>query len=226
MEAKNIEAKKEKINKRDWIEIDYTCRIIDTNEIFDTTLKEVAEKAGIANEKKEFKPLTICVGENFVPAGLDEYLIGKEVGFQGKIALKPEKAFGFKNPKFVTLISRNKFLEQGIEPVAGLNVVVDGLMGRILTVTGGRVLVDFNHPLAGKDVEYEFKINRKVEDKKDQLAALFKFYNIEKEFEFIENANKAKIKLQKEEAFPKEFETLLISKAKDLIGIDLEFITS
>ena len=44
-----------------------------------------------------------------------------------------------------------------------------GIMGKVISVAGGRTLVDFNNPLSGRDLIYEVEVNRKVEDKKEQL---------------------------------------------------------
>jgi len=52
-----------------------------------------------------------------------------------------------------------------------LQVDVDGEVGTITRVSGGRVIVNFNHPLAGKEVIYDFKILKKVEDKSEQIKS-------------------------------------------------------
>jgi len=62
-----------------------------------------------------------------------------------------------------------KFLEQKINPVPGMTVEIDNYTGLIKSVSGGRVLVDLNHPLAGKNVSYEVTIIRKVEDLKEKV---------------------------------------------------------
>jgi FKBP-type peptidyl-prolyl cis-trans isomerase SlyD len=58
--------------------------------------------------------------------------------------------------------------------VPGLVVVLENnLPGRIQSVSGGRVRIDFNHELAGKTLEYELKIEEKIADEKDKIKALF-----------------------------------------------------
>ncbi|ELY98971.1 FKBP-type peptidylprolyl isomerase [Natrialba chahannaoensis JCM 10990] len=53
---------------------------------------------------------------------------------------------------------------------------VDGQQGYISTIIGGRARVDFNHPLAGEDVEYEFEVLDVVDDREQQAAGLFEMY--------------------------------------------------
>ena len=54
----------------------------------------------------------------------------------------------------------------------GLEIDVDGQKGIIRSASGGRVIVDFNHPLSSKDVTYEVDIKRKVTDQKEQTEAI------------------------------------------------------
>ena len=83
-----------------------------------------------------------------------------------------------------------EFTKQKIQPMPGMQLNLDGFMGRIISVTGGRTLVDFNNPLAGKDLVYEVEIKRKITDKKEQLQG---FLNI--------LFKDAKVELKEDEAF-------------------------
>ena len=105
--------------------------------------------------------------------GIDDALIGKGPG-QFKVELKPENAFGNKDAKLIQLIPTNKFRQQKIQPMPGLQVNIDGVFGIIKTVSGGRTLVDFNHPLAGKELVYDVKINRMVDDNGEKIKAFLK----------------------------------------------------
>ena len=87
-----------------------------------------------------------------------------------------EDAFGRKDTKLIQLIPTSKFRQQNIQPFPGLQLNIDGMFGTVKTVSGGRCLVDFNHPLSGKDLVYEVKLTRIVHDSKEKLAALLKIY--------------------------------------------------
>jgi len=161
------------IKKHDFVEIEYTGRLKDTNEVFDTTDVNTAKEAQIFSEKGEYSPVIICIGEHQILKGIDEFLEGKEPG-KYTLDLPAAKAFGAKNPKLVTMVPTSKFTEQGIKPVPGLRLNIDNYVGIVKTVSGGRTVVDFNHPLAGRDVSYDLKANRIVTEKKAQVEALLK----------------------------------------------------
>ncbi|MDP6670725.1 MAG: hypothetical protein QGI60_02825, partial [archaeon] len=74
------------------------------------------------------------------------------------------------------VIPLREFKKQKMQPVPGLIVEIDNRQGRVQSVSGGRVRVDFNHPLAGKDLEYEIKIEKEITGAKDQVNALFEKY--------------------------------------------------
>lgn len=156
------------MKKGDFIEIDYVGKTDGT--VFDTTIKAEAEKAGL-NPKNEYKPAIICLGEKQLLPGLDEFLIGKELGSY-TVELPAGKAFGKKDTKLLKLIPRQKFKEAKIEPFSGLEVNIDNHYGIVRSVSGGRVTVDFNHPLAGKDLTYEVTVKRVVQDTQEQVNSI------------------------------------------------------
>ena len=56
----------------------------------------------------------------------------------------------------------------------GLQVNIDGIFGIIKTVSGGRTLVDFNHPLSGKELSYDVKIIKMINDDNEKIRAYLK----------------------------------------------------
>ena len=214
------------IKKNDFVEIEYTGRLKEENIIFDTTSEKTAKESNMLNENTDYGPVTVCIGHEQVLRGIDDALIGKEAGKEYKIDLKPGQAFGNKDAKLIQLIPTGRFRQQKIQPMPGLQVNIDGVFGIIKTVSGGRTLVDFNHPLAGKELSYKVKINRKVDDKKEQLIGYLKLVLAAKELEAEITDNKAKITLKME--LPKEAQEELKSKLKEVIGgiSDIEFTVS
>ena len=158
----------EKVKEHDFIELSYTGRLADGT-VFDTTLKEVAEKKGLTTQNKKFGPLTVCVGEKQLLPGLDEELVGKEIGKDFIVELSQEKAFGKRDVKKIQLVPLSTFKEHKLNPYPGLQVDFDGKIGTVMRATGGRVMVNFNHPLAGKDIVYECKVVGTVTDLKEQI---------------------------------------------------------
>jgi len=158
------------IKNGDFIELDYTGRLADDGTVFDTTMEDVAQKAGL-DPKAQYRPVIICVSEGQLLQGIDEYLKGKQFG-KHTITLPPEKAFGKKDTKLLKLIPKQKFKESKLEPRVGLEVNVDNHYGVIRSVSGGRITVDFNHPLAGNALVYDVDVKGTVTDPAKQVEAL------------------------------------------------------
>ena len=160
------------IKENDFVEVEYTGKITDGNIVFDTTSESEAKAAGIYNAQSQYKPIIICVGHQHIIKGIDQFIIGKELNKEYTIDIKPEEGFGKKKADLLQLIATPKFRKHGINPVPGLQVNVDNTIGIIKTVTGGRTLVDFNHPCAGKDLTYKVKVTKFITDAKEKVKAL------------------------------------------------------
>jgi len=160
------------LKKNDFVEIEYTGKVKETGMIFDTTNEVVAKENNFHNSKMKYGPMIVCIGQGQALKGLDKALEGKEVGKDYSVEISAEEGFGKKDPKLVQLIPSNKFKSANIRPVPGLQINVDGQIGTIKTVSGGRCMVDFNHPLTSKDLIYDFKIVSEITDKEKQVSSL------------------------------------------------------
>lgn len=195
-----------KTKQNDFIEIDYIGTIKETGEIFDLTIEKEAKDLKVYNPKGEYKPLILCLGKEDVVKGFDEQLIGKETNKQYTIEVPQEKAFGKKNPKLMRIVSTNIFRKQKINPVPGLQVNLGNMIGTIRTVTGGRTIIDLNHPLAGKTLVYKVKINRIIKDDKEKLEGFLKLHLNLKEIKLSLKEGKAEIDKEIPEEFSKQLE--------------------
>src|SRR3989338_7882631 len=149
----------EPIKKYDFVEIEYTGKLREDGAIFDTTDEKVAKEHNL-HSHSDYGPVVICVGEEQLLKGIDKSLEGKGIGDEYDADIRPEDAFGSKDARLIQLIPTNKFKQQKIQPMQGMQLNIDGMLGIVKTVSGGRTLVDFNHPLAGKELSYKIKINR------------------------------------------------------------------
>jgi FKBP-type peptidyl-prolyl cis-trans isomerase 2 len=150
----------------DFIKIHYTGKLQDGT-VFDTT---DAKQAPHLEGTKPLGPVTICVGERMLIAGLDDALIGKSGKFS--VTVPAENAFGKKDPKLLKIVPTEQLHQQQINPTPGLQLNIDGQYGVVRSSSGGRTVVDFNHPLASQDVTYDVEILGKIEDGKEQIKAL------------------------------------------------------
>jgi len=203
------------IKKGDFIEIEFTGKIKDGGEVFDTNVKRVAEENNF--EIKNIKPFILAIGQKMLPKGFDEDLEGKEAGKEYTLELKPEEAFGKRNREMIKMIPTKRFLEQRINPERGMQLSLDGQLVKVLSNSGGRTLVDFNNPLAGKEVIYEYKILREVKDQKEKIDGLQDFL-FKKVFDFEIKNQKIIFKVEKQfEPFVKVFS----SKFKEVLGLEV-----
>ena len=69
-----------------------------------------------------------------------------------------------------------EFKKQGMKPEVGMAITSDGTTGIIRSVSGGRVRVDFNHELAGKNLEYNIKVIKEIEDDVDKVKSMIELH--------------------------------------------------
>lgn len=202
------------IEKNTFIEIEFDGKIKD-GDLFDSTNQKNAEKLGV--EKEKLKPLIVSVGNDMVVKGLDKEFLKNEVGKDYEIELKPEEAFGKRDPKLIQMVPLKNFLDEKINPQRGMQFSLDGRVAKVLSVSGGRVMVDFNNILAGKNIVYNYKITRKVDDLKERFDSLQQFF-FKKVFDSEVKQEKIHVKVDKK--FAQLFE-IMKDKFKEILGKEI-----
>ncbi len=157
----------------DFVEIDYTARTVESGDLVDTTDPDVAEEEGVETDQ-EFAPRTIVLGEGHIFESVEDDIIGSEVGDSGSVTVPATEAFGEYDDEQVRTISKDKIPEDDRYP--GAQVQIDQQQGFVETIIGGRARVDFNHPLAGEDIEYEYEILSEVQDRQEQAEGLLNMF--------------------------------------------------
>ncbi len=203
--------------EKDFVEIDYVGKIKESSQIFDLTDKDLAKKENIYNEHSKYGPKVICLGEKQIIPKLDSFLIGKDIGKSYTLELKSEEAFGKKDSSLIKIIPSSVLTKQRIQPFPGLQINASGLFGTVRSVAGGRVTVDFNHPLAGKNLVYELKLNKIVTNDDEKLKALVEnmLDLTSEDYEVKKENNKVTIKLKHK--LPSKAKEDFKKKTKELI---------
>ncbi|MEM3459334.1 MAG: FKBP-type peptidyl-prolyl cis-trans isomerase [Candidatus Bathyarchaeia archaeon] len=160
------------LQKGDFILIDYTAKVKETGEVFDTTIEETAKKERLYKEGEIYEPKLVVIGESWVLKALDESLATMEINKPTTVEIPPEKAFGARDSEKVKRISLKHLADKGITPSLGMRIEHDGKMATIRAIGAGRALLDFNPPLAGKTLIYEVSIKKKLETTEEKIAAL------------------------------------------------------
>lgn len=128
------------------VSIDYTLYLADKTEV-ESTLGEA--------------PLTYTQGGGTIPAALQDALLGLRVGSTKEVTLSAKEAFGLVDPKAFQEVAKNRVPEGARSVGMFLNArdqSGNSYRVRVHDVKADTVVLDFNHPLAGKTLIFDVKI--------------------------------------------------------------------
>jgi len=160
------------LQKGDFILINYTAKVKETNEVFDTTNEEVAKKEHLHKEGEIYEPNLVVIGEGWVLKALDDSLTTMEINKPATVEIPPDKGFGQRDPEKMRRVPLKQLLAKEINPVIGARIEYQGKMASVRAIGAGRVLLDFNPPLAGKTLIYDATVNKKLESNEEKIGAL------------------------------------------------------
>jgi FKBP-type peptidyl-prolyl cis-trans isomerase 2 len=120
--------------------------------------------------------LPLVVGVNYTLRGIDKALLVMQVGDKKTIEILSEDGFGNRDERLIRLVPLSEFKKHNTDPMPGMVVEADNMRGKVMSVSGGRVKVDFNHPLSGKTLIYDIEIKQKLEDVESKIKALVKMH--------------------------------------------------
>jgi peptidylprolyl isomerase len=122
------------------------------------------------------KPIEFMIGAGKMIPALEKAIMGLKVGAKKKIAIKAADAYGEYDKNAVQEVPKDQF-PKDLKLAVGQLYKVDSPMGQrtvtIIAMTDKSVSVDFNHPLAGKDLTFEIEIVKIRDATKAELAAAF-----------------------------------------------------
>lgn len=147
------------VMKGDLVTVEYVGTF-DDGKVFDTSMEEVAVKAGVKDPKRLYEPTEFRVGSGEMIAGFEDAVMGMEMGEVKKVAIPPEKAYGPRDPERVRKFQLAQFKRSGVSPKAGQQFAINNEPGTITSIKGDEVEVDFNHPMAGKTLHFEITVKK------------------------------------------------------------------
>ena len=156
--------------------LDYTVIDKETGAVIETTNEEVARNANIYRAEEVYRPALVIIGETKLFEPLEQALMNADEGAEIEVEVPPEKAYGQRDPSKVRVMSIREFHRHGIVPTPGDVVEVDGQRARVVSVSGGRVTLDFNHPLAGKTLLIRAKVVKVIRDDAEKIRQLLLRY--------------------------------------------------
>ena len=129
----------------------------------------------VFGQSEKDKPLEFMVGAKSILPALEKELLGMKVGDKKKITLKAADAYGEYDKAALKEFPRSMFPKDSTFAV-GERFLVETPNGpypiKIAEVKDKTVLVDFNHPLAGKDLTFDVQIITIRDATKEELAQL------------------------------------------------------
>ena len=163
-------------SKSSLILVDYTAKVKDTDDIFDTTIEADAKKHSIYEENVKYRPKLVSIGEVSYPVlkGLDEALAKTSVGEKLTVEVTPDKGFGERDTKKVRMIPVRKLGEDAEKVSVGDTIEVDNKRGIIRYIGSGRVQVDYNHRYAGKTILYDVNVIKSLDSPSDKVDGILK----------------------------------------------------
>lgn len=141
------------ISKGDKVKVDYEGRL-ESGEVFDSSTRDGTST-----------PLEFEVGSGMVIKGFDEGVIGMKEGEEKEIVIEPKEAYGERDDARQQEIPKSslpqEILDKGLNP--GMNLVVQNAQGQkmpvlIKEVKDDAIVLDLNHPLAGKKLIFKVKV--------------------------------------------------------------------
>ena len=131
------------------VTLDYEGRF-ENGEIFDTSKHE-----------EHSHPLTFTVGEHQVIPGFENAVLGMKIGEEKEFSIAPEDAYGMPDERLFQEIPKN-VLPSEPEPQEGMTLIMQTPQGNIPVmiseVKADSVILNLNHPLAGKTLIFKIKI--------------------------------------------------------------------
>jgi len=131
-----------------------------------------AGQASVENSKDAGQPLAILFGHGNIIPGLEKAMDGREAGESFKASVPAADAYGEKRDGMIQRIPKKRFGAQRLAP--GMQVVLQTDFGpRAVTIekVGMSVVdIDLNHPMAGKDLEFDIEIVEVREASAEELA--------------------------------------------------------
>ncbi|AOA56964.1 FKBP-type peptidyl-prolyl cis-trans isomerase [Acinetobacter larvae] len=116
--------------------------------------------AEIDNSRSREAPVSLVIGDGNLLPGFEKSLIGLRAGDRRTVSLPPEEAFGPWNPENIQTFDTVKFEQR---PIVGHMIEFEdkaksSLFGVVKSVTDDVTEIDFNHPLAGRNISFEVEI--------------------------------------------------------------------
>jgi FKBP-type peptidyl-prolyl cis-trans isomerase SlyD len=132
------------------------------------------EDGEVIDSSEGAAPLTYIHGQGQLVPGVEKALLGKSVGDALRFVVAPEEGYGEFDLDAIQVVNRSAF-PPDVELVEGMEFFVEDQAGTpspvsIMAINGDEISLDFNHPLAGEELDFDVKIKEVRAATAEELA--------------------------------------------------------
>lgn len=154
------------LKEGDMVEVALTIK--SEGKVFDTTNAKLAKE----NDLEASPNKRLVFGKQMLLPKVEDKLKDSKEGEEFTLELGVEDAYGSRQKQLIQTYPEKVFKEQNLRIVVGQVYNFDGNYGKVKSASRGRVLVDFNHPLSGKDVEITCSLVKVIKDMKEKIELI------------------------------------------------------
>ena len=168
------------------VHIDYDLFNAETEKLIETTREEAAKEHDVHDENRTYSPMVTVVGDGQLIPGFEAHLAEAEAETDYSFDIEAAEAYGERDASLVETIAQTVLTRSVSDPEMlgiGSPVEIGGRTGVLQFLSAGRARIDYNHPLAGATLRYEYRITKVVEDRKEKVETLLEMNTGRDDFE-------------------------------------------
>ena len=168
------------------VHVDYDLFNAETEKLIETTREDVAKEHDVHEEDRTYSPMVTVVGDGRLIPGFEAHLAEAETETDYTLDIEATEAYGERDASLVETIGQNVLMRSVRDPemlAIGAPVEIGGRTGVLQFLSAGRARIDYNHPLAGVTLRYDYRITKVVEDRSEKVTTLLSMNTGRDDFE-------------------------------------------
>jgi len=168
------------------VHVDYDLFNAETEKLIETTREDVAKEHDVHDENRTYSPMVTVVGDGRLIPGFEAHLAEAEVETDYTLDIEATEAYGERDASLVETIGQNVLMRSVRDPemlAIGAPVEIGGRTGVLQFLSAGRARIDYNHPLAGVTLRYNYRVTKVVEDRAEKVETLLNMNTGRDDFE-------------------------------------------
>ena len=168
------------------VHVDYDLFNAEIEKLIETTREDVAKEHDVHDENRAYSPMVTVVGDGRLIPGFEAHLAEAEAETDYTLDIEATEAYGERDAGLVETIGQNVLMRSVRDPemlAIGAPVEIGGRTGVLQFLSAGRARIDYNHPLAGVTLRYNYRVTKVVEDRAEKVETLLNMNTGRDDFE-------------------------------------------